>query len=72
MSDTRSDALDLTGLLGRTVGDVVVRLPKTLPPTLTVGQARAAFGDDHVHMLLVTDAGRLLGTLVRGDLPVLR
>jgi len=56
-------------LLGRTVGDVVVRLPKTLPASLTVGGARVAFDDDHVHMLLMTDDGRLLGTLVRDDLP---
>ena len=56
-------------LVGRTVGDVVVRLPKTLPPALTVAEARAAFEDDHVHLLLVTEAGRLLGTLTRDDLP---
>jgi len=51
------------------VAEVVVRLPKTLAPTATVAQARAALADDHVHMLLITDRGRLLGTLLRADLP---
>ncbi|HEX3222796.1 MAG TPA: CBS domain-containing protein [Nocardioides sp.] len=56
-------------LLGRAVSDVVVRLPKTLSPDVPVGQVRAALEDDHVHMLLLTDRGRLVGTLVRGDVP---
>jgi CBS domain-containing protein len=55
-------------MISGTVADLVVRLPKTLAPTTTVRQARAAFADDHVHMLLLTAAGRLLGTLVRDDL----
>lgn len=54
---------------GRTVLDVVVRWPKTMPPDATVAQARAALADDHVHMLLITAEGRLVGTLVRADLP---
>ncbi|MBB1159555.1 MULTISPECIES: CBS domain-containing protein [Amycolatopsis] len=50
------------------VADVVVRLPKTLPAHASVAEARACFADDHVHLLLFTDSGRLLGTLVREDL----
>jgi CBS domain-containing protein len=50
------------------VGDVALRLPKTLPLQTTVAEAREAFADDHVHMLLLTASGRLLGTLVRRDL----
>lgn len=61
---TATPALD-----GQYVLDVVVRLPKTMGPRATVGEARAAFADDHVHMLLLTDNGRLLGTLVPSDLP---
>ncbi|MBB3045470.1 CBS domain-containing protein [Nocardioides sp. LMS-CY] len=53
----------------RTVAEVVVRLPKTLGRAATVAQARSAFERDHVHMLLLTDDGQLLGTLVRADLP---
>jgi CBS domain-containing protein len=51
-----------------TAGEVVVRLPKTLPVDISVAKARACFADDHVHMLLLTESGRLLGTLVRDDL----
>ena len=61
---TATPALD-----GQDVLDVVVRLPKTMGPRATVAEARAAFADDHVHMLLLTEGGRLLGTLVAGDLP---
>jgi CBS domain-containing protein len=49
--------------------EVVVRLPKTMSPQATVADARAALADDHVHMLLLTADGRLLGTLVARDLP---
>ncbi|TDQ00364.1 CBS domain-containing protein [Labedaea rhizosphaerae] len=55
-------------LNGKTVGEVVVRLPKTLPADTTIDQARACFADEHVHMLLLTEFGRLVGTVVRGDL----
>ncbi len=56
-------------LIDKQVRDVVVKLPKTLGPQANVAQARKALENDHVHMLLITDAGRLLGTLVAGDLP---
>ena len=36
---------------------------------LTVGEVRTALADDHVHMLLLVEGGRLLGTVVRGDVP---
>jgi CBS domain-containing protein len=55
-------------LIGRTAGDVLVRQPKTLPVDTTVDQARACFTDDHVHLLLLTESGRLVGTLLRTDL----
>jgi CBS domain-containing protein len=55
-------------LIGHTVGDVLVRQPKTLPVDISVSQARACFTDDHVHLLLLTESGRLVGTLVRSDL----
>ncbi|WIY02967.1 CBS domain-containing protein [Amycolatopsis mongoliensis] len=53
---------------GPSVGDVVVRLPKTLPVDTSVAQARGCFADDHVQLLLLVESGRLLGTLVRDDL----
>lgn len=51
-----------------TVGEAVLRFPKTLPADISVAQARACFAHDHVHMLLLTESERLLGTLVRSDL----
>lgn len=53
----------------QSVADVAVRFPKTMGPETTVADARAAFDDDHVHMLLLTDHDRLLGTVVPSDLP---
>ncbi|GAA3540931.1 CBS domain-containing protein [Aeromicrobium flavum] len=52
----------------RTVAEALVREPWTLPASATVGVARAAFADDHMHMLLLTRGPSLLGTLVRDDL----
>jgi len=54
---------------GQNVLDVVLRLPKTMGLRATVAESRAAFTDDHVHMLLLTEGSRLVGTLVAGDLP---
>jgi hypothetical protein len=42
-------------------------MPKVHGPALTVGEVRIALADDHVHMLLLVEEGRLLGTVVRGD-----
>ena len=61
--------MDDVTMLSATVGAAALRIPKTHPLTTTVGEARAAFEDAHVHMLLLTANGFLLGTLVRGDLP---
>ena len=52
----------------RTVGEVVVRFPKTLDAGATVAIALGELEDDHVHMLLLTRDGLLLGTLVPADL----
>lgn len=52
----------------RTVSEVMVTHPKTMAPEVTVGDVRAVFANDHVHMVLLTEAGILVGTLVRADL----
>ena len=59
----------MNGLAGGTVLEVAVKLPMTTGRHATVADARVAFEDTHVHMLLITEDGRLLGTLVREDLP---
>jgi CBS domain-containing protein len=53
----------------RTVRDAMLRRPDVLGVDATVGEARAAFADDHVHLvLLVHEGGRLAGTVDRDDL----
>lgn len=52
----------------RTVGEVMVTDPKTMASDTAVGDVRAVFQNDHVHLVLLTEAGVLLGTLVREDL----
>ena len=58
-----------TTVAGAVVADVMVQAPKVDGPSLTVADYRAACADDHVHILLLVENGRLLGTLVRGDVP---
>lgn len=53
---------------GPTVSAAMVTLPKTHGADTTVAEAVALFDNPHVHMLLVTDGHRLLGTVVRDDL----
>ena len=50
------------------VADVMVTIPKTHDERLDVAGARRAFGDDHVHMLLLTSGRRLVSAVVRADL----
>jgi CBS domain-containing protein len=51
-----------------TVSDVMITAPKTLPLDASIQQARDAFLDDHVHLLLITRGDLLHGTLTRADL----
>lgn len=52
-----------------TVHAVMLTATKTHPRTITVEQARAAFGDDHVHALLIVDhCQRLHSVITRKDL----
>lgn len=50
------------------VADAMVTIPKTMAADVTVADARAAFEDDHVHLLLLVAGDRLEGTLTRSDL----
>jgi CBS domain-containing protein len=52
----------------RAVVESMITNPKTLPSDVTVGAVRAAFTNEHVHMVLLADAGVLHGTLLRHDL----
>jgi CBS domain-containing protein len=46
----------------------MVTRPTTHRATTTVGELRAFFADDHVHMALLVDDGLLLATVERPDL----
>ena len=46
----------------------MVTFPAVHDRRTTVAQLRAFFRDDHVHMALLVDGARLLGTVDRGDL----
>jgi CBS domain-containing protein len=52
----------------RTVDQVMVTIPKTLDASSTVSTVRAALANDHVHMVLLVDGRRLLGTVTAADL----
>ena len=52
----------------RPVSDSMVRNPKTLPITTTVGEIRRAFGSGHVHMVLLVHRGMLITTVERDDI----
>ncbi|MGX6603965.1 CBS domain-containing protein [Micromonosporaceae bacterium Da 78-11] len=51
------------------VREVMLRHPKTLPVSASITQARATLTNDHVHLLLLTEGTKLVGTLTRTDLP---
>jgi CBS-domain-containing membrane protein len=54
----------------RLVVDVMVTSPKVHEPVTTVGEIRALFEDEHVHLaLVVTVQQRLVTTIGRADLP---
>lgn len=53
----------------RSVGDVMVARPKTLPAEASLADIRAAFDDDHVVMVLLVEEDVLRGTVLRDDVP---
>jgi len=66
---TRTGRTEPTAGQDALVRDVMLRHPKTLSAQSSVDEARAALCDDHVHMVLLTEGDRLVGTVVRADLP---
>ncbi|NGN91838.1 CBS domain-containing protein [Nocardioides sp. KC13] len=44
-------------------------IPKTLPHDASIEAAREVLEDAHVHMVLLTRGGELVGTITRDDLP---
>ena len=60
---SRADALT------KTVGEVMIRAPKTLPSTATVADVRRAFERPTVRTVLLADGDRFAGAIERGGLP---
>ena len=53
-----------------TIGDVMVRSPKTLPADVTVADARKAFENASVKMLLLVEGDRFRGAVTAtADMP---
>jgi CBS domain-containing protein len=55
--------------LGQTVGDVMIRAPKTLPFDAVVADVRRVFEKPHVRTVLLADDGRFAGLVERDGLP---
>ena len=53
----------------RSVGDVMVRRPKTLPAAATVGDVRRAFENPKLRLALLADGDRFVGAIVRAAIP---
>ena len=51
------------------VGDVMVRRPKTMPATATVADLRRAFANPHVISAVLVDGATFAGLVNRVDLP---
>ncbi|TDT32551.1 CBS domain-containing protein [Naumannella halotolerans] len=52
----------------RTVAQAMLRSPKLSAPGLSVGDLLDFFADDHVHLALIVDGGRLATVITRSDL----
>lgn len=58
-----------TELTDRTVGDVMIPRPKTLPGDASVGDVRRAFEDPSNRTVVLADGQRFVGALNREDVP---
>src|SRR5437868_15233257 len=66
MTDTRHIPI---AEAGPAVRDVLLREARAVPPDTPVGEAREAFANPRVKLLLVADGDRFLGTVGPEDLP---
>ena len=55
--------------IGQTVGEVMIRAPKTLPSDATVAEVRREFERPNVRTVLLADEGRFAGLIERDGLP---
>jgi CBS domain-containing protein len=64
-----SDRVSLEDALHRTVGEVMLQKPKTLPSDALVGDVRRAFERPTVRTVLLADGERFVGAIERDGLP---
>jgi CBS domain-containing protein len=67
LPDVRA-APSLETLAGERVTQAMLTCPTVYGPETTVGELRAFFRDDHVHIALLVDAGKLVAAVDRADL----
>ena len=64
-----SGRFSLEEVIEKTVREVMVRAPKTLPGAATVGDVRRAFERSSVRTVLLTEGHRFVGAIERAGLP---
>lgn len=69
MANTGSDTISLEDAVDKTVGDVMIRRPKTLPADALVSDVRLAFERPNTRTVLLADDERFVGAIERGGLP---
>jgi CBS-domain-containing membrane protein len=67
-TEDRQRFTDRTGESRVRVRDVMVNHPKLIGAATTLEEVTHHFADEHVHMLLLVEQSRLVGTLIRADL----
>lgn len=69
MADAGKGTITLEEAAEKTVGDVMIRKPKTLPADARVGDVRLAFERPNTRTVLLADEHRFVGAIERGGLP---
>jgi ribosomal-protein-serine acetyltransferase len=69
MADGNKDTISLEEAASKTVGDVMISRPKTLPSDALVSDVRLAFERPSIRTVLITDERRFVGAIERGGLP---
>jgi CBS domain-containing protein len=64
-----SRSVELDDALTMTVGEVMIRAPKTLPADAPIGDVRALFERASIRTVLLADGDRFAGVIERDGLP---
>ncbi len=68
-NDPTSRTVSLEDAVGKTVGDVMIQRPKTLPSDALVGDVRRAFEEASVRTVLLAEDEQFAGAIEREGLP---